>query len=400
MNNNLQNVYFHVIKQEIKDPIGTFLDLLYSGKGLKVSIPSQEENHLENLNGINKPGFVQVNLDKSTQISNTKPTKFAHLGYKRSPSYPNREDKIILEKLNKIPVYSVVNGLGEIVIASPRSLKPLSFFDWIYEKYFNNFIWTKDEGPVNVGLFFMHKEDAEMYLHEICLQDPKGVEEYGIDIKVSGLDNYYHLNKISPPKTQVKLIGDLKEIDSVIKKYTKDKNYKKNPKQLYTKNGFKGTPIYIMNTIDTNKYNPESKIKQKITGNYGSSGTLITKMIFFNKKDADYMWQKYATELKTAEKNPPLSQAPNLEIYNLENYLIELQKEEDQYIKQIRFIPSSESYSYIRELQKKNITVKNESIHTNIEENIKTKIKSIQRFYKGIIWLFTSDTLPTEENSW
>jgi hypothetical protein len=32
----------------------------------------------------------------------------------------------------------------------------------------------------------------------------------------------------------------------------------------------------------------------------------------------------------------------------------------------------------------------------------KTKLymKNLQRFYKGVIWLFTSDTLPSEENSW
>jgi hypothetical protein len=27
-------------------------------------------------------------------------------------------------------------------------------------------------------------------------------------------------------------------------------------------------------------------------------------------------------------------------------------------------------------------------------------LKSLERFYKGVIWLFTSDTLPSEENSW
>ena len=105
-----------------------------------------------------------------------KQKKVAPLGYTRSPAYPTKEDKLILKKLHKVPVYSVINGLGEIVIASPRSLKPINFADWMYEKYFNNFIWSKDEGPVNMGLFFMHKEDAEMYLQEICAQDHKGVE--------------------------------------------------------------------------------------------------------------------------------------------------------------------------------------------------------------------------------
>ena len=32
----------------------------------------------------------------------------------------------------------------------------------------------------------------------------------------------------------------------------------------------------------------------------------------------------------------------------------------------------------------------------------KTKLylKNLERFYKGVVWLFTSDTLPSEENSW
>jgi predicted GTPase len=44
----------------------------------------------------------------------------------------------------------------------------------------------------------------------------------------------------------------------------------------------------------------------------------------------------------------------------------------------------------------------NEENLTNdqIKKNLTKKMKSVERFCKGVIWLVTSDTLPTEENSW
>ena len=35
-----------------------------------------------------------------------------------------------------------------------------------------------------------------------------------------------------------------------------------------------------------------------------------------------------------------------------------------------------------------------------IKKMVNEKVKSLQRFCKGVIWLVTSDTLPSEENSW
>ena len=43
---------------------------------------------------------------------------------------------------------------------------------------------------------------------------------------------------------------------------------------------------------------------------------------------------------------------------------------------------------------------KDVSAKKTIDQYVATKIKSLQRFYKGMIWLVTSDTLPSEENSW
>jgi len=406
-NHNFQvpQLYSNIVKQDIKDPVTTFLDLLYKGKNLKVDIPSRDDINPEEKNSVDKPGFVEINFENKQQFLEIKQKKVAPLGYTRSPAYPTKEDKLILKKLHKVPVYSVINGLGEIVIASPRSLKPINFADWMYEKYFNNFIWSKDEGPVNMGLFFMHKEDAEMYLQEICAQDPKGVEEYGIDIKVSGLDNYYHLNKTSPPKTQIKLVGDLKEINLLIKDYSKDKNCRKNPKQQYTHNSFKGTPVYIMHPLYGEKYSKETKKNEKIIINYGENQSVkasksLEQLIFFNKEDADRAWKIYVEEVKKNQTDIKVNKKPHLEVYNLENYLSDLQQTTEKKITNIRFIPSSESYSYIKKLKKQTIDKPKLTFNENLVHNTKTKLKSIQRFYKGVLWLFTSDTLPSEDNSW
>ena len=267
--------------------------------------------------------------------------------------------------------------------------------------------WLVKVNPkmLNMGLFFMHKEDAEMYLQEICAQDPKGVEEYGIDIKVSGLDNYYHLNKTSPPKTQIKLVGDLKEINLLIKDYSKDKNCRKNPKQQYTHNSFKGTPVYIMHPLYGEKYTKETRKNEKIIINYGENQSVkasksLEQLIFFNKEDADRAWKIYVEEVKKNQTDIKVNKKPHLEVYNLENYLSDLQQTTEKKITNIRFIPSSESYSYIKKLKKQTIDKPKLTFNENLVHNTKTKLKSIQRFYKGVLWLFTSDTLPSEDNSW
>jgi hypothetical protein len=376
MNNklpNLPNVYSHFVKyDEIKEnPKSAFEKMLNSGKGLKVNMPSTDDKDFYESNDIQKPGVVAVNFQNSNPLTQFKPAKMPTFGYTRSPSYPSKEDKAILHKLNQIPVFCVVTSRGEIIVSSPRSVKALNFFTWVYEKYVNNFIWMKDEGPVNLALYFMHREDAELYLHEMCVQDPKGVQRYGIEVQASGLDNYYHLNKTAPPKTQVKLVADLKEIDLVIKRYVKDKSFSKNPKQQYTSKSFKGTPIYLL---------PDEK-----TG---------LKILFFKKEDASAYWK----EVRKWSQN----RKPALEIYNLESYLSDIQELGVNYIKEIPFISSTESMSALKKMhtQQPEKSKTDENSNQKIKDSLEPRIISLQRFCKGMIWLITSEALPSEDNAW
>ena len=66
----------------------------------------------------------------------------------------------------------------------------------------------------------------------------------------------------------------------------------------------------------------------------------------------------------------------------------------------ITFVPPYESYRYSKFLVEKSKTDKTVSIQESFEKYFATQVKSFQRFYKGIVWLLTSDTLPSEDNSW
>ena len=234
------------------------------------------------------------------------------------------------------------------------------------------FMWQNDEGPVTIGLFFSNKEDAESYLHEVCLKDPRGAQNSGLSIKSTGLDTFYYLNRTSNPRVQLRMISNLEELDLLLRINIKKNLSLIHPKQKYGKNWFKGTPIYILRTEQL--INKESK-----------------KLVFFSREDVDKVLEIYKNK-----KLDPKEQT--VEIYNLENYLLDLEKTSPEVIKKTKFFPPYSSYKKISEniIEDDSEQQKNKTIKRMINE----KIKSAQRFYKGVIWLVTSDTLPSEENSW
>ena len=89
---------------------------------------------------------------------------------------------------------------------------------------------------------------------------------------------------------------------------------------------------------------------------------------------------------------------PTVEIYNLENFLLDLEKSPNNLIQKVKFFPPYSSYqSSSRNIEDVKIE---SSENKKIKKILNEKVKSVQRFCKGVIWLVTSDTLPSEENSW
>ena len=117
------------------------------------------------------------------------------------------------------------------------------------------------------------------------------------------------------------------------------------------------------------------------------------QLVFFSRKDIEQV-----LEMINDNNNKFNIKEPNIEIYNLENYLLDLEKASSEVIKKTRFFPTYTSYKKMNDEAQLNNKKLDES--KKMKKILIEKVKSTQRFFKGVIWLITSDTLPTEENSW
>ena len=198
--NNILSWITHDIKdinlKNFEDPIPTFIEKLSSPEELKIRIQTNNDNTFiqsgKRVNSLtishdwNKENLNLPKLQKALTL----------LSNKRSPNFPTNEQKNLLSKLRFIPTYTVVNKNNEIITASPRDYKTSYSLKWLREKSNELFFWSHDEGSVSINLFFMNKEDAASYLHEICKKEPKESENLGLKIKSVGLDVFYRLNRI------------------------------------------------------------------------------------------------------------------------------------------------------------------------------------------------------------
>ena len=355
---------------QLQDPLSKLIKWLNTDRGIGIKIKSEEDILVEDYLYSESNKSIQLNIDEKKKDNHNQLSLFK--ANRRSPNFPTEQQKIILTELKRVPVYTVVNGSNEIILASPREETSKNSLQWFYDQYYNWFMWQNDEGPVTIGLFFSNKEDAESYLHEVCLKDPRGAQNSGLSIKSTGLDTFYYLNRTSNPRVQLRMISNLEELDLLLRINIKKNLSLIHPKQKYGKNWFKGTPIYILRTEQL--INKESK-----------------KLVFFSREDVDKVLEIYKNK-----KLDPKEQT--VEIYNLENYLLDLEKTSPEVIKKTKFFPPYSSYKKISEniIEDDSEQQKNKTIKRMINE----KIKSAQRFYKGVIWLVTSGTLPSEENSW
>jgi hypothetical protein len=158
------------------------------------------------------------------------------------------------------------------------------------------------------------------------------------------------------------------------------------PKQKYSKDWFQGNPIYVL------KFHKD--LKNKTIAQYSFQDSHEKKLIFFSKEDAIKAWTVFLVK----KSQLSLSTKPNIEIYNLENFLLDLENSPDNSL-EVTFIPPYESYLELKYQNNNKLFVKSSFIEESLYKT-RLYLKNLQRFYKGVVWLFTSDTLPSEENSW
>jgi len=388
------NQYIQVNESQIVDPVVKLLEDIRTRK-TKVTIPSSEDviPSLWNDRTIRKSIFTEVNISDNS-LGLEKPVRIPKIFQNhRSPEFPTAQQKLILNRLSKVPVYVVVTENQEMVMATPREDQEENFFDWLYTKYYNWFVWSEDNGPISIALFFLNKEDANLYLQEIGKKDPKCAEKTNLHIHLTSLDTFYKLNRTSSPGTQAKLIADLEEIYNVVFDYIPKKLHEVNPKQKYNKTTYQGNPVYILKPTVARKGSTKTLIDYKITDRSNNS---YTRNVFFKLEDAYMAWDKFCESNHSAK----LPLTPNIEIYNLESYLLDLENSDLETVKENYFVTPQTSFQDLKEELSIASNQTELSLTKKLEKFIAIKSKKLLQFYKGMLWVFTSDTLPTEDNAW
>jgi hypothetical protein len=388
------NQYTHVTDSQIVDPVVQLLEDIRTRK-TKVTIPSDDDI----IPSIWNDPTIRPRISTNVEIGASSfkfdiPNKFPNLFQnRRSPDFPTAQQKIILTRLKNVPAYVVVTNKQELVMASPREDQNNTFFDWLYTKYYNWFVWKEDDGPISIALFFLDKEDAELYLQEIGKGDPKTAEKTNLRIQLTNLASFYKLNRTSEPGQQAKLVADLDEIDRVISNYIPKNIHEINPKQRYTKNSYQGNPIYIIKPTIGKKGSKKEIVEYKIND---SSGNAYTRNVFFKLEDAYLAWNKFCAD----NLDLKLPAIPDLEIYNFENYLLDLEQLDNRLVKENYFLATQKSFANLEKELKSFEKPNEKNPSKNLKRFFLEKSKEVKLFCKGLVWVLTSDTLPTEENAW
>jgi hypothetical protein len=267
----------------------------------------------------------------------------------RTPKFPDFSQANLLSQLksNHLPVFTVVNGLKQLIVSEPaeqlivsNKLGP-SFYQW----YHDRFVWRKDSNTIHEGWFFVNPQDAKEYKEYIASKYPRSSRQNRLNILSTGIDFYYQLNRTATPRIQFRLFPDLVEVGKLIKNAQHRQGLSFDSRQRYGTDYFQGQPIYLIEPISAKGYNqksihyyyqvPSDASKQKYNG------------IFLNKEVAIIAWQKFRTTMPEYK----LPKSPKLRVYNLEDFIKDQESNQDANIGKFLLVPGLESYSEIIEVQ-------------------------------------------------
>ena len=289
------------------------------------------------------------------------------------------------EILQPVPVYAILNGQGEIVVATStdsRTSNNPTVNEAVYDfcGSFDHFV----ERSKQLGLFFMSKGDAEVYLKEIAKADTQGTKMFGLSIHCFGLDYAYRVTREYHPTVDFRFVPDLGEVqtlmtsqntsnsDLIFEDSQQQLRFRRRPISLIPTPGnfikwlspfssflekteyFKGVPIYVVkvgtvpNNFFLSRYYDAVNIVDNLYGrltnflnigcgfgnNWILQGSLSQQdfsataktYIFFKKDEATQFCQRYVGQVLryNGSRSPVLSSTmkkPKILVYNLEDFL-------------------------------------------------------------------------------
>lgn len=296
---------------------------------------------------------------------------------------PNTKQIKAIKLVNNkpLPLFAVLNDFNQIILAEPsnKMLASNTFIDYIFQVYKKIIVSKHNINDKYLALFFINPKDAMEYSESIY-QKYNSITSQSLKLFPTKLDLYYKLLNLNNRKTDFRLIPDLKEVNQLINKYQYYKNISFQAEQKYGRDFFQGQPIYrIKPIIAINK-----KSKQKFLLNYSynilsNSKEVEYEAVFLNYNTALHAWLKFKKQMN----NYNLPSKPKLDVYNLESFIKTFEPDKRFNQNKIIFIPSHESYRYI----KSNIKLTSE---LNIFEKCVNKYVYIKVITQRILWSLTS----------
>jgi hypothetical protein len=342
-----------------KDTVPEFIEKLQNSNNITVKIRKDIDNLLAH--------------PKKNQIININQIPTTHLRETARKTPIDIRKKIAL-KLKNIPAFIVTTKDGNIITASWNQFQKSD------SQAIKKPLQQTKTGK-SIFLFFMEKEDASMYLQEVCKQEPQQSEHSGLRIEVVNLGLFYELNRDINCKIETKLIADLNEINLVLQHKIKSDFYSLNPKQKRSTNYFQGTPVYKLKDTKDPKKNLLIKTTEELQRK--------EYKLFFRLEDALSFWKSHR-ETKNI---------PNIELYNLESLLIEMEDMPQE---------STPNYEFCNHKTQTHLSyypsqgeIQNLHPYKVLEKflfNTKLKSTRFQRLYKSLLDVVSSGTVPTENN--
>ena len=206
-------------------------------------------------------------------------------GYKDkriASDFYTKKTKPIQKELKNVPVYTILNGRGEIVLANSLSkLIDKEKNTLLIENLYNycGAFGSQTIENYSLGLFFLDRDTAEIYLKEVANSDLDGTKALGLSIHCISLDSAYRITREYHPNIDFRFIPKFNELSTLFKgNITNDKlifdedqqqlRFRRRPLNLIPFTGklgdwvtpfnsflhhseyYKGVPVYIVQLKD------------------------------------------------------------------------------------------------------------------------------------------------------
>nr|UAD84135.1 hypothetical protein [Gracilaria changii] len=306
--------------------------------------------------------------------------------FKSNSSYLNTEQMVFANQLysQPLPLFTVINNMNQMILAdsSEENIGNLNSIDKIYKWYYDKLVINEKTLPIYYGLFFIEPKDAVEYINYIKSKYTNSSTTKELRLFSSHLSTYYKVTRMNLQNLQFRLIPDLEEISRLLYKYRSYKNIKFHKYQKYSKSFFQGQPLYIIEPF----FARDRKTNKLSLLNYyfDHNSDIHNKTIKY-----EAIFTKYATLLKAWHKfrqqkiDYKIPNNPKVIVYNLEDFI--RTNEHNNVIKEknILFIPSKESYKFIKHYK----FVNNQN---QIKRVFSNKFLLLKILSQRIIWSLTS----------